>query len=164
MEEVQQRIQDLESGLTPPLLPLYERQRPKDLQRLTVEAYHMALDDFPEPNERFDLLDYSASLDPDAEAKEPKTFNQAMKDTHSTHWKEATDDEMASLDKNGTWDVVDRRTGMNVLSGKWVFKIKRGPNGKITRYKARWNNNTASTSPKPSPQWYDRRHTGCYSH
>jgi hypothetical protein len=25
-----------------------------------------------------------------------------------------------------------------VLGGKWVYKLKRGPNGEILRYKARW--------------------------
>lgn len=43
-----------------------------------------------------------------------------------------------SLLNNNTWALVDAVDGMNVLSGKWIFKLKRGPNNKVTRYKARY--------------------------
>ena len=49
-------------------------------------------------------------------------------------------DEWQSLIDNETWDLVDSSTVPNdhsVLKGKWVFKVKRGRDGKITRFKAR---------------------------
>ena len=30
------------------------------------------------------------------------------------------------------------KVGKHVLRGKWVFKLKRGPDGRIQKYKARW--------------------------
>jgi len=46
--------------------------------------------------------------------------------------------EHQSLLENGTWDLIEPPAGKKVLRGKWVFKLKRGPNGEIIRYKARW--------------------------
>jgi hypothetical protein len=48
------------------------------------------------------------------------------------------DDEVHSLVENKTWDLVDRLKDRVVLTGKWVYKHKRGPNGEILRYKSRW--------------------------
>jgi transposase InsO family protein len=49
-------------------------------------------------------------------------------------------DEFNSLNENHTWDLVPPPSGYQkkVLRGKWVYKIKRGANGEIIRYKARW--------------------------
>ena len=49
-------------------------------------------------------------------------------------------DEFDSLIENHTWELVPPPSGYQkkVLRGKWVYKIKRGANGEITRYKARW--------------------------
>jgi hypothetical protein len=37
----------------------------------------------------------------------------------------------------GTWEIVNRLSNTKVLDGKWMFKIKRNPNGLVDRYKAR---------------------------
>jgi hypothetical protein len=34
------------------------------------------------------------------------------------------DEEMAALDKNEAWDLVEFLTGINPISSKWVFKKK----------------------------------------
>jgi hypothetical protein len=47
-------------------------------------------------------------------------------------WKVAIKEEMASLRKNHTWDLVKRSKARNVVSCKWVFKVKSSG-----RYKAR---------------------------
>jgi hypothetical protein len=141
MEEVQQRIQTLElhqSGAMPSLPPLYAKQQPRNVRQLAIDAFHIALDDFPETVDKFELQAYQTSFGPDVDVHEPNTYQQAMASPYNHHWKDATDNEMASHDKNGTWELVDMQPGMNVLSGKWVFKIKRGPDGNITRFKARW--------------------------
>jgi hypothetical protein len=46
------------------------------------------------------------------------------------------DEEMESLDKNETWDLVDLPTGRNIISSKWVFKKKLNAEGKVEKYKA----------------------------
>ena len=63
----------------------------------------------------------------------PTCFTQASK--HS-QWRAAMTTKFNALIKNGTWSVVDCKSSMNLVGYKWVFKIKRKPNGSIERYKA----------------------------
>jgi hypothetical protein len=42
------------------------------------------------------------------------------------------------LVKNSTWVAQDIPSDRKSLTGKWVFKIKRGAQGEILRYKAQW--------------------------
>ena len=46
--------------------------------------------------------------------------------------------EVHQLTDADTWDLVPWTDAPNIISGKWVFKIKRDEHGKIQRYKARW--------------------------
>lgn len=52
-------------------------------------------------------------------------------------WKVATDEEVASLHKNGTWDLVELPPGVKPIDAKWVLKIKCDAKGNVERYKAR---------------------------
>ena len=38
---------------------------------------------------------------------------------------------------NGTWELVCPITATNIVSCKWIFRIKRDSNGFVDRYKAR---------------------------
>jgi hypothetical protein len=42
-----------------------------------------------------------------------------------------------ALKKAGTWGVVKRPKGRNIVKSKWVFRVKKDANGRIERYKAR---------------------------
>ena len=44
---------------------------------------------------------------------------------------------MGSLQKNGTYQLVELPKGKRPLKCKWVFKLKKDGNGKLVRYKAR---------------------------
>ncbi|KAL0408386.1 UNVERIFIED_CONTAM: Retrovirus-related Pol polyprotein from transposon TNT 1-94 [Sesamum radiatum] len=46
-------------------------------------------------------------------------------------------EELASLEKNATWDVVDLSKGKKAIGSKWVYKIKLNPDRSVERYKAR---------------------------
>ena len=46
-------------------------------------------------------------------------------------------EEFDALMSNGTWSLCPRPKGKQVVRNKWVFKIKRGPDGIIDRYKVR---------------------------
>ena len=44
--------------------------------------------------------------------------------------------EYDALVKNGTWKLVPSSSAHNVVGCKWVFHIKRNPDGSVARYKA----------------------------
>jgi hypothetical protein len=74
----------------------------------------------------------------DTEPYEPRSLAEAKDDYIWDKWHKAMVDEYDSLIENGTWTLVDPPPGRRILRGKWVYKIKRGSNGEILRYKARW--------------------------
>jgi hypothetical protein len=47
-------------------------------------------------------------------------------------------DEYKALFDNGTWRLVPRPPGANVVMGKWIFKHKFHSDGSLARHKARW--------------------------
>lgn len=46
-------------------------------------------------------------------------------------------EELTTLIKNETWDVVDLPPSKKPIGSRWVYRIKRDPNGTIERYKAK---------------------------
>lgn len=75
---------------------------------------------------------------PSHEPYEPQSFEKAMEDINKVKWEEAMRDGYISLIHNETWTLVTEPRNRRVLRGKWAYKLKRGPNGKVARYKARW--------------------------
>lgn len=67
----------------------------------------------------------------------PTSFDEAVNGRESRQWKLAIEDQLRSLEANHTWEVVDKPKHANVISNKWVFKVKTLPNGQIDKYKAR---------------------------
>lgn len=64
---------------------------------------------------------------------EPWNFNEA-KELHV--WIDACKDEILSIEKNDSWELVDLPLGVKPIDVKWVFKIKRNVDGSISKYKA----------------------------
>jgi hypothetical protein len=54
------------------------------------------------------------------------------------HWRVAMEDEYGALISNGTWELVPRSQGSNVVIGKWVFTLKLRADGTLDRYMAHW--------------------------
>ncbi|KAF0639715.1 hypothetical protein FPSE5266_01344 [Fusarium pseudograminearum] len=69
---------------------------------------------------------------------EPRTHKEATKSASFNQWNKAMKDELQSLEENKTWILVDAPDNVNVLRGKWVYKLKRGGKGEILRHKARF--------------------------
>ena len=61
-------------------------------------------------------------------AVEPSTALQALKDPL---WHQAMVDELSALSKNNTWELVPPTSKQNVVSCKWVFRIKRKADGAV---------------------------------
>lgn len=52
-------------------------------------------------------------------------------------WRDVCQDEITSIIKNKTWDLVDLPSGAKAIGLRWVFKVKRNSDGSINKYKAR---------------------------
>jgi hypothetical protein len=65
---------------------------------------------------------------------EPKNFNEASTDDH---WVKAMNEELDQIEKNNTWEMVQRPKGKNVIGSKWIFKNKMNEKGQVVRNKAR---------------------------
>jgi hypothetical protein len=48
------------------------------------------------------------------------------------------EEEYGTLISNGTWELVLRPQGSNVVTDKWIFTHKLRADGTLNRYKARW--------------------------
>ncbi len=68
---------------------------------------------------------------------EPTSLKEAMARHDWPEWKKAMEIEYNSLIENGTWKIVSPPKGANVITGKWVFKLKKDRFGNILKYKAR---------------------------
>eukprot|EP00253_Pinus_taeda_P007475 PITA_07475 len=67
------------------------------------------------------------------EAK-PRCFEDAVKELV---WCKEVDEEMATIKKNATWELVDPPTEKEVIGVKWLYKTKYAADGSIQRHKAR---------------------------
>ncbi|XP_047979007.1 uncharacterized protein LOC125220919 [Salvia hispanica] len=65
----------------------------------------------------------------------PQSAEEAMK---HKNWREAMLTEMRALMKNNTWVKSKLPGGVKTVGCRWVFTIKRRPDGTVERYKARF--------------------------
>ncbi|GJS37572.1 retrotransposon protein, putative, ty1-copia subclass [Tanacetum coccineum] len=81
---------------------------------------------------------YAFAAAEEEDTHEPLTYQEAVACEDSSKWKAAMEEEMDSLRKNKTWELVDPPAGQKLVSCKWLFKIKEGIEGvQKPRYKAR---------------------------
>ncbi|KAL5542564.1 hypothetical protein UlMin_010274 [Ulmus minor] len=64
----------------------------------------------------------------------PNSVQEALVDKR---WKAAMDEEMKSLQKNETWELVDRPAGKKPVGCRWIYTVKYQADGTIERFKAR---------------------------
>ena len=75
------------------------------------------------------------------DVEEPESYNRAMQCPHASQWAQAMKEEIDSLHENKTWVLIPKNemeSGHRPLGGKWVYKVKRDVEGKVSRFKARW--------------------------
>ena len=67
--------------------------------------------------------------------KEPTCFEEVVQ---KKEWVEAMTEEYQSIIKNDVWYVVPKPEGKDVVSSKWIYKIKHAADGSIEKYKDRF--------------------------
>jgi hypothetical protein len=87
------------------------------------------------PPRRYD--DFVSSVSLVTNNEEPTCYQEAMEVSDSEKWKEAMKEEMDALERNGTWDLVELPKDRKIVGCKWVYKLKKGVDDKVERYKAR---------------------------
>ncbi|PRQ51221.1 putative RNA-directed DNA polymerase [Rosa chinensis] len=65
---------------------------------------------------------------------EPKSFKAAV---GVPEWDIAMNEEIDALKKQATWELVPFPEGKNIVGSKWVYRIKKNPDGSVSRFKAR---------------------------
>jgi hypothetical protein len=65
------------------------------------------------------------------------SYEEAMRNPHSSKWCEAMEDEMRSMSANQVWKLEKISKGAKTVGCKWVYKIKRDSKGNINRFKVR---------------------------
>ena len=60
-----------------------------------------------------------------------------MKDTDAHHWVKTMKSELDSMYSNQVWDLVKTPNGIKPVGRKWVYKRKRGIDGKVETFKVR---------------------------
>ncbi|CAI7734930.1 unnamed protein product, partial [Closterium sp. NIES-54] len=75
--------------------------------------------------------------DPDAlDIPTPRSYAEAIAGEYSSQWQSAMDAEMASWKSTGTYVDEFPPPGTNIVSGMWIFRVKRPP-GSPPVFKAR---------------------------
>ena len=54
-------------------------------------------------------------------------------------WAKAMDEEIASIEKNQTWELVDLPNGRDVTGLKWIYKTKYNEDGSIKSIRHVWS-------------------------
>ena len=74
---------------------------------------------------------------------DPYTSNigEALTSKYSEEFRSAIIKEIEELEKHNTWNIVRRDSlpeGVNILPSTWAFKVKRYPDGRLRKHKARF--------------------------
>ncbi|CAI7841462.1 unnamed protein product [Closterium sp. NIES-54] len=76
--------------------------------------------------------------DPDAlDIPTPRSYAEAIEGPYSSQWEAAMDAEMASWKSTGTYVDEVPPPGANIVSGMWIFRVKRSPSSPLV-FKARY--------------------------
>ena len=67
---------------------------------------------------------------------DPTSFEEAMRNAHSSKWLEAMEDEMKSMKTNGVLNLETIPKGAKTVGCKWVYKTKYDSKGNVERFKA----------------------------
>lgn len=114
-----------EAPLNPPDAPAIAQAEPQRSARSNIGK----------PPRRYDTYTmYNVS---EKVYKEPKSYKQAMQSEDSLEWRKATEEEIAAINKNQTWELTKLPNGRKPIGCKWVFKRKKNNKTGVITWKAR---------------------------
>jgi len=134
---VNSRVDDSTSVLSWDAPPSLQQSQPSSHVHPVAPAAAVMRRSGRAPKPRHDSFSVAHSVVDD---DEPQTYAAALASPDAGKWKKSIDDEISSLNENGTFEYVKRSTlpaGANIMNYRWVFKIKRASDGSIEKYKAR---------------------------
>ena len=67
----------------------------------------------------------------------PSSRKEALSQPDAVQWIQAMDKEIESHKSNGTWKLVQRPCGVNIVGSKWAYRIKNDEDGNLKQFKAR---------------------------
>ena len=118
------------SAQSPGYTSIKDYQFTRDRQKRQVKA--------PDILGYVDLIAYALTVAQEVDQEEPTTYEETIASKYSTQWIKAMEDEMDSLHKNYSWELIQKPKEMKVMGCKWVYKIKDGiPDVEQKRLKAR---------------------------
>ena len=131
----------------PPSISTFKASR---LLKTTKQKYR-SIKDIMADTEPFDALmvdlgeeEDSVSIKPQGEHNQVMpgddvtlTSHEALNSEFKREWHQAMKEELGSLMKNNTWELVSRPKNRKVVSCKWVLRVKSDSNGNPIRFKAR---------------------------
>ena len=97
------------------------------------DTFGSELSDPPDDTDSSLLLDYSFAISGD----EPKTYEEAMASPDAHEWEAAMRRELESIATLDSFKLTKLPRGRKPIGTRWVFLVKRDPDGNILRYKAR---------------------------
>ena len=109
-----------------------------------VEEHHDIPSNTPEPRRSGRIsrqpdryLGISSTTDSEDMVEDPTSYDEAVTDIDADMWQQAMKSELDSLYSNQVWELVNAPEGVKPIGCKWIYKRKRGVDGKVETFKAR---------------------------
>ncbi|KAH9697148.1 hypothetical protein KPL71_023495 [Citrus sinensis] len=131
----------VDAQLSMPVIEEEEQQQPDDQHRINTEQPSLL-----EPRRsgrvtrlpaRYMLLGETYTAISDEHVQDPTSYNEALIDRDVEFWKKAMNQEMESMYSNKVWELVEPPNGVKPIGCKWIYKRKRGVDGRVETFKAR---------------------------
>ena len=132
-EEEAQGVEQGEQESSPPAAGVPPQGLDGDEPPLVDEPRRSARGRLLIPSRRYPESDYILLTD----EGEPESFQEVQTHADRSLWVQAMQEEMSSLQKNQTYELVKLPEGKKALKNKWVFKLKKDGQGKLMKHKAR---------------------------
>ncbi|KAL6334097.1 hypothetical protein AAG906_004528 [Vitis piasezkii] len=106
-------------------------EKSKEISSKTIqeEIVHERQDEPTQGLESYSMTAFALSVDEEIVDMEPKTYQETINSNEADQWVKAIQEEMDSLRKNETWELVTKPKDRKVVGSKWVFKRKQGTLG-----------------------------------